>query len=103
MGVPMSPVPKPTRVRDEAWLGVIRRMPCCVCVHLNQVQHSVTEPNHTITKGSGGGDDSAAPMCHRHHRVWHHIGADTFAAVYGIDPRAVAIMLWAARCPEPFI
>jgi len=98
----MIPVPKPTRIHDEAWLDEIRAMPCCVCVHLNIQQLYVTDPNHTKTKGSGGGDDTAAPMCRLHHDEWHDIGKERFAQKYGIDPREVAKRLWAEKLARAF-
>lgn len=100
--LPMVPVPKPERVYDGAWLDAIRRMPCCVCVHLGQLQKSRTEAHHTRTRGAFGGDDSAAPMCHECHMCWHYTGQESFPAKFGIDPREVAARLWAQYQALPF-
>lgn len=95
-------VPKPTRVSDPAWLDEIRTMRCCVCAFLGVRQMSRTEPNHTETRGAGGGDDSAAPMCRKHHDLWHILGRETFAGVIGIDPRDVAKRMWADKRERAF-
>lgn len=86
--------PKPVRVFDAEYLRLVRQLPCCVCQHAGESQQSHTEAHHTTTRGAGGGDDTAAPFCRSHHRIWHLIGRKSFLRQYGIDPAVVAADLW---------
>ncbi len=88
-------VPKVRRIRDPEYLRFLRELPCAVCAHLGEIQTTRTEAHHMKTRGSGGGDDSAAPLCRAHHHEFHLVGRRSFAARHGIDLVKTATSLWA--------
>ncbi len=90
----LRPVPKVRRVRDHEFLRFVREFPCAVCAHLGEIQTTRTEAHHTKTRGSGGGDDTAAPFCARHHKEFHLIGRKSFAARHKCDPATIAAQLY---------
>lgn len=65
--------PKPTRVRDKAYLVFVRQRPCCVSGCNRQ-----SDPHHVVTRARGGADYTAAPLCRVHHREAHDLGQRTF-------------------------
>jgi hypothetical protein len=82
-------------VRDREYLKWLTTLPCCVCVHLGELQQTRTQAHHLVrTKGAFGGDDGAAPFCEAHHQQWHVMGRKSFAARVGFDPVPVARQLW---------
>lgn len=93
----MTSVPKPTRIHDRDHLREVAQRPCCVCVFLGEKQTTRTEAHHTETRGSGGGDDTAAPLCTKHHQQWHLLGRKTFLLRFKIDVLEVARVLWKLR------
>lgn len=69
------------RVRDEAWLAEVRRLPCCGPPHQppfgsisreewNRCEGPV-EADHAGARpiGRKASDDTAIPLCSRHHRM----------------------------------
>jgi hypothetical protein len=66
-----------SRVRDEAWLAEVRRLPCCApfayplamvdpwtpCRGRVEADHAGARP-----LGRKASDDTAIPLCQRHHR-----------------------------------
>lgn len=67
--------PKPTRDADDAYLEFLRGQTCCVYACADP-----GEPHHLKTRGSGGPDYAAVPMCRRHHTEIHFIGRNAFEA-----------------------
>ena len=89
-------VPKPRRIRDPEYLVHVRSMPCCVCTHLGERQQTRTEAHHVKTRRSGGGDDTTAPFCGRHHEMFHLIGRKSFLLRFDFDALMYAERLWEA-------
>lgn len=75
----MTSCPKNLPYKSPAYLDYIRSLPCVICGEPN------TEAHHVKTRGSGGGDTYAVPLCARHHREIHSIGIDTFQAKHNIN------------------
>jgi len=73
--------PKNKRWESPDYLNYIREQPClipsCNCQ---------AEPHHYITRGAGGGDEYAMPLCREHHTAIGNMGRDTFFKGYGLDP-----------------
>ncbi len=76
---------KPRRVQDEGYLNFVRSSRCAVVgCHAFAI-----DAHHTITRGAGGSDYSAIPVCRSHHSELHHIGRARFESEYGISLAAV--------------
>jgi hypothetical protein len=57
------------------------------------------DPHHTKTKGTGGHDHTAVPLCFTAHREWHDLGSNkAFLDKWGVDLVAFASQL--APTPE---
>jgi hypothetical protein len=90
----LTPLPartkKPKRSRREVdpdFLAFVRQQPCAV---LYCPGHS--QAHHLKTKGSGGSDYTAVPLCAVHHTFdpgVHALGLTTFEARYNVDLWAV--------------
>ena len=84
-------VRKPSRIDCRGHLQYTRSFECLVddenC--LGDIQ-----AHHAKTKGSGGGDEQATPLCVYHHGEIHNIGHDTFEKKYDLDLAKVAARLW---------
>lgn len=62
-----------------------RRMPCCVC------SRRPADPHHWPTRGAGGRDSDASPLCRRCHDEFHAAGsAEEFARRKGVNVDLVA-------------
>jgi len=87
------------RMRDEAYLAVIREMPCHIQMdgeHCNGAPvdaHHLTCINDGIM-GDKAGDDKVLPACRMHHRTLHRIGELTFWHLWEIDAEKEAKRLW---------
>lgn len=68
-----STPPDFVRETDEDHLALVREMPCLVfgC-------WSKADPHHVISRGAGGSDLSAVPLCREHHRELHTTGQAKF-------------------------
>ena len=77
---------KPRRIEDEAFLVFVRSRRCSVpgCINPD------TDPHHTITRGAGGSDHFAIPLCRQHHDEIHSLGKHRFETDHGIDLWAVS-------------
>ena len=73
------PLEKPARMRFERFLEFVRGLPCLVCFDAR------TEAHHVISRGAGGSDFRAVPLCRLHHVEFHRYGRDTFANKYTMD------------------
>jgi len=79
--------PKPVRLTDPDYLRYIKRQPCLLCPSAS------VDPHHTKTRGAGGSDYRALPLCRKHHEDLHRRGAIVFALDYRIDLQAEQIRL----------
>lgn len=75
----MNQQPKTLPFKSQSYLSHVRSMQCIVCGSNDTVAH------HVKTRGSGGGDTFAVPLCAEHHNEIHTIGIDTFQERYGIN------------------
>lgn len=89
--------PKVERVKDPDHVRAVAGLPCCVCAFLVEKQRTKTEAHHTRSRGAFGGDDTVAPLCVRHHKLYHLIGRKSFKQRIGLDVAAVAKDLWKLR------
>lgn len=48
------------------------------------------EAHHVTTRGAGGGDDTAVPLCSGAHADLHNIGIETFEKRYAVDLAQIA-------------
>lgn len=90
---------KPTRsgIRDDdgplqckAHLQWIRGHMCAVAGPECQGR---IEAHHEHSRGAGGADDSAVPLCAFHHRQRHDMGRDTFAKHHRVNLTRIAAEL----------
>lgn len=95
----MAAVPKPVRIRDDAYTAYIRAMPClladrepCTCGGFVDVVSKGyrTEVAHVRSRGAGGGDEQTVPMCHTHHSEAHRIGHKSFEARHKLNLARIA-------------
>ena len=86
----MKPQPKPTVVRDAAWLKELRQRPCHFgplgnCNPYTTMGKGYSEVSHLDGKSR---DDRAQSACGGHHRTnlisWHS-GQKSFLKHYGLD------------------
>ena len=77
----MTDLTKPRRVIDEGFLVFVRSLRCLVfgCTS------AVTDPHHLKSRGAGGSDHTAVPMCRRHHGEVHAWGPRTFGEKYSVN------------------
>ena len=71
---------KPLRFISEPYLEFIRKQKCCSCG-----APAKNDPHHTDSKGSGGSDLSAVPLCRKCHSECHNLGVMTFQVRKLID------------------
>ena len=66
---------------NPQYLEYVKQQACIVC--------GVTpvDAHHAKTKGSGGSDLTAVPLCRYHHRECHDIGRQSFQEKYQFDFR----------------
>jgi hypothetical protein len=78
----MAYLPKPKRIVDGAFLDFVRGRRCTVpgCRHSEDA-----DPHHIITRGAGGSDYFAIPLCREHHGMIHHLGKHRFESDTGLD------------------
>lgn len=73
----------------EDYLNIVRAQPCCVCP-----ARPPSDPHHTKSRGAGGLDGGAIPMCRHHHIEIDVIGISRFEKKYHTTiPIEVANML----------
>jgi len=78
--------PKPTRIKDKPYIEWIKKLRCCVNGKPDP------DPHHVNDKSGGSAkfnDRRAIPLNHPLHVELHNIGAETFAARYGLDYEAI--------------
>lgn len=94
---------KASRQKDEAYLSLIRQLPCTKCgkspCDAAHVRKASAE--HGKAPGIMKPDDKwALPLCHEHHMEQHSQGENEFWARLGIDPLALCLKLKAAGSIE---
>lgn len=52
------------------------------------------EAHHSTTRGAGGGDETAVPLCTAAHSIGHAIGWETFERRFRVDLEKIAAELW---------
>ncbi len=75
------------RCTQTAWRGVYpnTRQVTQEYIHICD-WGSKSDPHHTVTKGRGGHDHTAVPLCFTAHREWHDLGSNAaFLAKWGVD------------------
>jgi len=73
--------PKQKREVDKEYLKFIRRHSClCGVECMGKV-----EAHHTTTRGAGGSDYKAIPLCIKHHYTVGNMGIETFQENYFIN------------------
>ena len=72
-------LPKPERHRVPKYLKWVRTQPCCICLGLGIHAH------HLSTRGAGGSDYTAVPLCFKHHHEIHILGDRTFGDHYAVN------------------
>jgi hypothetical protein len=82
---PRLSFPKPTTIRNKAYIEFIKGFHCCVCGY-----RPPSDPHHVSLKGHGSKgkkthDTRTIPLCHYHHVEFHNIGRDSFASKYSLD------------------
>lgn len=85
----MRPMPKPTVVRDQAWLAYLRTLPCFFhpdgsCRDWTTIGKGPSEVSHLDGKSR---DDRCLPMsgaCHRTGAVSWHRGQETFCQHFDV-------------------
>lgn len=85
-----TPFPKPQRQTDPEYLKFIR-LHLCIVPGCGQR----SEAHHLVTRGAGGSDYSAIPLCHEHHAKLHALGPTAFEDTFALDLwRELAGLLW---------
>ena len=70
----------------DDYLDFIRRNPCIICGRKS-------EPHHLETKGAGGSDFLAVPLCREHHTEIGNIGTMTFIQRHCLNIEAIIFEL----------
>lgn len=78
--------PKPTRLKSRAYLDWVRRQPCLV-------DYVVAQAHHSQSRGAGGSDYRAVPLCHVHHQEFHRLGRVSFESKHRLDLQDEVIRL----------
>ncbi len=78
----MNPKKKP--YRSEKYLAHVRELPCVVCGRMP------VEAHHVRGYGNAGmgvkpDDVWCIPLCHQHHREYHHMGIYSFQKRYELN------------------
>ncbi len=83
---------EPTRIDCPGHLAWVRNTHQCAVFDENCLGKN--QAHHVTTKGAGGGDDTAVPLCVFHHGEVHNIGIKTFEKKYVLDLAETAAVLW---------
>jgi len=83
-------LPKPRRQADPAYLDYVRSHFCLVpgC-------RRKAEAHHLVSRGAGGSDYTAVPLCREHHWAVHNAGPEHFERVVDVNLWRVAAELLA--------
>lgn len=87
---PKAGLREPSRVVCPQHLQWIRGNCCILADVRNHVCWGKIEAHHVTTRGAGGGDETAIPVCSAAHRLVHDLGRMTFERRFGKDLAAIA-------------
>lgn len=90
---------KVPRIRDEAFLELVKKMLCHVQMDGEHCNGSPVDAHHLTCTGDGimgdkAGDNLVLPLCRLHHNTLHRIGEITFWLLWGINAVEEAKRLW---------
>jgi len=68
------------RTTDEDYLEWVRQQKCAVCL-----SSPPNDPHHLTSRGAGGSDRTAIPMCRECHRSYHDMGHSSFESRRNVD------------------
>ena len=61
------------------YLVFVRTRPCIVC------RSGASDAHHLVSRGAGGSDYQAIPLCRKHHSEIHQVGRGKFRDRYELD------------------
>jgi hypothetical protein len=94
-------VPAPRRIRDRDHVKSVAKQPCLVCGRRPADAHHLRFAQSPAL-GRKVSDEFTIPLCRGHHREVHRCGDEaTWWKETGIDPSAIARMLWLKTHPLP--
>lgn len=73
-------MPDPHRQTDEDYLEWVRGQQCAVCL-----SPAPNDPHHLTSRGAGGSDLTALPLCRVCHRTYHAVGQSHFEKERGVN------------------
>jgi hypothetical protein len=92
-------IPEPRRVRDKAHVRFVSQQPCLVCGRHPADAHHLRFAQ-SAALGRKVSDEFTVPLCRGHHRKVHYCGDEAkWWKNSGVDPLAIALMLWAKSHP----
>jgi hypothetical protein len=94
-------LPEPRRVRDKVHVQFVSKQPCLICGRRPADPHHLRFAQRRAL-GRKVSDEFTVPLCRGHHRELHRGGNEAeWWKKSGVDPLAVASMLWAQTRPLP--
>ena len=95
------PLPAPRRIRDREHVKSVAKQPCLICGrHPADAHHLRFAQSPAL--GRKVSDEFTVPLCRGHHREVHRCGNEAaWWSKTGIDPTAVARVLWLKTHPLP--
>jgi hypothetical protein len=92
-------IKKPVRERDRNHLRFVASQPCLVCGRTPSDAHHIKFAEQSAM-GRKVSDKFTVPVCRIHHRELHQRGDErTWWAAQGLDPLAMAALLWSRTRP----
>ena len=70
---------KPLRRIATDYLRFVKTRPCAVC------RRAASDAHHLVSRGAGGSDYKAIPLCREHHAEIHQLGRQRFEERHGLD------------------
>jgi hypothetical protein len=94
-------LPAPRRISDRDHVKSVAKQPCLVCGRRPADAHHLRFAQ-SLALGRKVSDEFTVPLCRGHHREVHRCGDETaWWKKTGIDPAAVARVLWLKTHPLP--
>jgi hypothetical protein len=94
-------LPAPRRIRDRDHVKSVAKQPCLVCGRRPADAHHLRFAQ-SLALGRKVSDEFTVPLCRGHHREVHRCGDEAgWWNSSGIDPTAVARILWLKTHPLP--
>jgi hypothetical protein len=92
-------LPEPRRLRDKAHINLVRKQPCLICGRQPVDAHHLRFAQYPAL-GRKVSDEFTVPLCRVHHREVHRRGNEAeWWSKSGVDPIAIASVLWAQTHP----